>query len=77
MDQRELETTFKCGKVKGTKDVSSMSRSYQTSGNCLHICDKRYKWEKDFLEFLLWLSGSEADQYPCGHGFDLWPHSVG
>lgn len=25
-----------------------MSRSYQTSGYCLHIFDKQHKWEKDF-----------------------------
>ena len=29
------------------------------------------------LEFPLWLSGNESDQYLWGCGFDPWPHSVG
>lgn len=32
-----------CGMDAGIKDVLSISRSYQTSGNCLHISDKKYK----------------------------------
>ena len=31
-------------------------------------------WEQ---EFLLWLSGDEADLYPWGCRFDPWPPSVG
>ena len=29
------------------------------------------------LEFPSWLCNNEPDEYPWGHGFDPWPHSVG
>ena len=33
--------------------------------------------KSSLLEFPLWLSGNDPDQYPRGHGFDPWPRSVG
>ena len=33
--------------------------------------------KKEMWGFPSWLSSNELDEYPLGHGFDLWPHSVG
>ena len=32
---------------------------------------------KIIMDFPLWLSGMEPDEYPRGLGFDPWPRSVG
>lgn len=34
--------------VERTKNVAPTSRSYSTGGNCFHIFNQKYKWEKDF-----------------------------